>query len=200
MSVFVDIAPDEPQVDSSASAAPANKWRGRLTRAALPLLSLIVFFIVWQIAAASGIWNQTFVPYPSAVWRAFLDISTTHDGTANPLGDYLASLASVSTPEPSEVLPAHEWRFRGLADRVSQLTRHHEGRLDELLPAIRSHPGSSAWDLAAHLTWSRPWDQYERRMRIFAVTETDAHLRLLAARGLIAHTLGPVRRWTLTAR
>ena len=80
MSVFVDIAPDESQVDSPASVAPSGKWRGRLTRAALPLLSLVVFFVVWQLAAASGIWNQTFVPYPSTVWRAFLDISTTHDG------------------------------------------------------------------------------------------------------------------------
>ena len=44
------------------------------------MLSLIVFFVVWQIAAASGIWNQTFVPYPSTVWRAFIDVSTTHDG------------------------------------------------------------------------------------------------------------------------
>ena len=78
--MFVDIAPDESHVDSPAAAAPAGKWRGRLTRAALPLLSLIVFFVVWQLAAASGIWNQTFVPYPSTVWRAFLDISTTHDG------------------------------------------------------------------------------------------------------------------------
>ena len=40
-----------------------------------------MFFAVWQLAAASGIWNQTFVPYPSTVWRAFLDVSTTHDGT-----------------------------------------------------------------------------------------------------------------------
>ncbi len=79
MSVFVDIAPDESQVDSRP-AAPSGKWRGRLTRAALPLLSLVVFFAVWQLVAASGIWNQTFVPYPSTVWRALLDISTTHDG------------------------------------------------------------------------------------------------------------------------
>ena len=78
--MFVDIAPDESHVDSPGVAAPAGKWRGRLTRAALPLLSLIVFFGLWQLAAASGIWNQTFVPYPSTVWRAFLDVSTTHDG------------------------------------------------------------------------------------------------------------------------
>ena len=81
MSVFVDIAPDESRVDSPKVNAPTNKWQGRLTRATLPALSLIVFFVVWQIAAASGIWNQTFVPYPGTVWRAFLDVSTTHDGT-----------------------------------------------------------------------------------------------------------------------
>jgi taurine transport system permease protein len=79
--VFVDIAPDESQVDSPAAVVPSGKWRGRLTRGALPVLSLVVFFIVWQLVAASGIWNQTFVPYPSTVWHAFLDISTTHDGT-----------------------------------------------------------------------------------------------------------------------
>ena len=79
MSVFVDITPEE-----IASAAPArtgqSPWRGRLTRAALPLLSVVVFLGVWQLAAATGIWNQTFVPYPSTVWRAFIDVSTTHDG------------------------------------------------------------------------------------------------------------------------
>ena len=51
-----------------------------MTRAALPILSVAVFGVVWQLAAASGIWNQTFVPYPATVWRAFIDVSTTHDG------------------------------------------------------------------------------------------------------------------------
>ena len=103
-------------------------------------------------------------------------------GTPDPLGDYLQSLAAASADrEPAEVLPAHEWRFRGLADRAGQLREHHEHRLTELLDAIRDAPAlARPWQLAAHLTWSRPWDQYERRMRIFAVTETDAHLRLLA--------------------
>lgn len=75
MSVFVDIVPDEPTVEP-----PIRSWRTRLTRAVLPLLSLLVFFIVWQLVAASGIWNQTFVPYPKTVWHAFVDVSTTHDG------------------------------------------------------------------------------------------------------------------------
>jgi taurine transport system permease protein len=80
VSVFVDIVPDESQVDSPVDRAPRNKWRGRVVKAALPLLSVVVFLIVWQLAAAAGIWNATFVPYPATVWRAFIDVSTTHDG------------------------------------------------------------------------------------------------------------------------
>lgn len=128
------------------------------------------------------------------------NISTTHDGTPDPLGDYLSSLAAVSGNEPVEVLPAHEWRFRGLSARTGQLQNHHEHRLGELLAAIRAHPHCTAWQLAAHLTWSRPWEEYERRMRIFAVTETDAHLRLLAARGLIRSSGGGVPTWTASVR
>jgi hypothetical protein len=37
-------------------------------------------------------------------------------------------------------------------------------------------------------------------MRIFAVTETDAHLRLLASRGLVTGSGGPVPTWTLAVR
>jgi glyoxylase-like metal-dependent hydrolase (beta-lactamase superfamily II) len=128
------------------------------------------------------------------------NISTTHDGLDDPLRDYLDSLEKVGRDEPVEVLPAHEWRFRGLGDRTEQLRVHHEHRLAELLDAIRDHPASTPWELAAYLTWSRPWDQYERRMRIFAVTETDSHLRLLASRGLVTTDGGAVPTWTLTAR
>jgi glyoxylase-like metal-dependent hydrolase (beta-lactamase superfamily II) len=128
------------------------------------------------------------------------NISTGSTGLAHPLRDFLDSLSAVRDLAPAEVLPAHEWRFRGLDDRVDSLTAHHELRLTELLTAIRRNPDSTPWELAAHLTWSRPWDQYERGMRIFAVTETDAHLRLLASRGLVRGSDGPVQTWTIAAR
>ena len=81
MSVFVDIVPAEPKVDASRPGAPSQRWKGLLTKVGLPLLSVVVFFAVWQTVATLGIWNETFVPYPSTVWRAFVDVSTTHDGT-----------------------------------------------------------------------------------------------------------------------
>lgn len=78
MAVPVDLVPDDPVASSRRTSD--NPWVQRLTNVALPLLSLVVFVGVWQVAAASGIWNQTFVPYPSTVWSAFVDFSTTHDG------------------------------------------------------------------------------------------------------------------------
>ena len=110
------------------------------------------------------------------------------------------SSGAVRDLEVTEVLPAHEWRFTGLAARAQELAEHHEHRLAELLTAVAEHPGGTPWDLAAHLTWSRPWSSYERGMRVFAVTETDAHLRLLASRGLVRTTGGPVPTWTLAVR
>ncbi|WP_425437053.1 ABC transporter permease [Mycobacterium aquaticum] len=75
------MSPAESAADAPTAAAPPSRWRARLTKLALPLASVVVFLAVWQVVAWAGIWNQTFVPYPSTVWRAFIDVSTTHDGT-----------------------------------------------------------------------------------------------------------------------
>jgi glyoxylase-like metal-dependent hydrolase (beta-lactamase superfamily II) len=111
---------------------------------------------------------------------------------ANPLAEYLASLAKVRDLPVDEVLPAHEWRFRGLAQRADDIAAHHERRLAELLAAITAQPDATSWDLAGLLTWSRSWDQYSGRMRISAVTETAAHVLELLRRGLIASSGGTV--------
>ena len=50
-----------------------------------------------------------------------------------PLAAYLASLERVAARyDSAEVLPAHEYRFSGLADRVRVLLEHHERRADEI--------------------------------------------------------------------
>ncbi|WP_037163958.1 ABC transporter permease [Rhodococcoides fascians] len=79
MSTSVEVVPDDP-VRRSLPRASARRGNGYLTTIGLPLVSLVVFIGVWQVAASSGVWNETFVPYPSTVWKAFVDFSTTHDG------------------------------------------------------------------------------------------------------------------------
>ncbi|MBO0693436.1 MAG: MBL fold metallo-hydrolase, partial [Acidimicrobiaceae bacterium] len=68
------------------------------------------------------------------------NISAGPLGGRDPLGQFLMSLRAVRARVTDEVLPAHEWRFRGLAERVDQLLAHHAGRLQETLNAVRMHP------------------------------------------------------------
>jgi glyoxylase-like metal-dependent hydrolase (beta-lactamase superfamily II) len=118
---------------------------------------------------------------------------------ADALGEYLTSLDKIAGLPASEVLPAHEWRFSGLAGRVRQLAEHHEQRLSQLLEIIRRSPGLVAWQLAGLLTWSRSWDQYDGFMRISAVDETMAHVTRLLAMGLIRATGDQAPRYFATA-
>lgn len=80
MSVVTGIAPVESTPESPIAAVP-SRWWAALSKLVLPLASVVIFIAGWQVVAWAGIWNQTFVPYPGTVWRAFIDVSTTHDGT-----------------------------------------------------------------------------------------------------------------------
>ena len=113
---------------------------------------------------------------------------------ANPLGDYLESLAKVRALHPDEVLPAHEYRFSGLEDRVDALTKHHTDRLLEIEGILEKNPGTSCWDITLALSWSRPWDDIHDYMQRAANGETLAHLVLLERRGRV------VRESTVPAR
>ena len=67
--------------------------------------------------------------------------------------------------DTDEVLPAHRHRFGDLAQRVDEITRHHHRPLG-------GHRGESSprrvtlWQIAARLTWNRPWDQYPLALRL----------------------------------
>ncbi len=117
-----------------------------------------------------------------------------------PLADYLESLGKVRDLDVDEVMPAHEWRFRGLEQRADDIAAHHERRLAELLAAIAANPDATCWDLACQLTWSRSWDQYSGRMRVAAVTETASHVLELLRRGLISSSGGEVPTYRVAER
>lgn len=115
---------------------------------------------------------------------------------ADPLGDYLASLARLADLPTDEVLPAHEHRFIGLTARLAELRDHHEARFAEAVAAIADGI-DTAWDIAARMTWSRPWESIAAFMRRAAVGEAMAHLRALETRGVVRERLGEPSRWEL---
>jgi glyoxylase-like metal-dependent hydrolase (beta-lactamase superfamily II) len=102
---------------------------------------------------------------------------------ADPLGDYLASLARIEQAPPLEVLPAHQHRFGDVAERIAAVRAHHDERLAELREALSDAGGATLWELAERMTWNRAWDQIPAMMRRVAIGEAAAHLRLLERRG-----------------
>nr|WP_205615404.1 ABC transporter permease [Streptomyces harenosi] len=62
----------------------------------MPFGSLVVFLVLWELLAASGTWSATLVPPPAAVWDAFLDVSTTHDGMRGYNGTTLVEHLGIS--------------------------------------------------------------------------------------------------------
>jgi hypothetical protein len=125
------------------------------------------------------------------------NISVHPQQPGNPLAQFLESLARVGAFDVEEVLSAHEYRFRGLAARVESLTRHHQGRLDEIERLIRDHPGSSCWELTQKLPWSVPWSEIRGFQRRAAAGETLAHLVVLEVAGRIRRVDGDPIRWVL---
>lgn len=114
---------------------------------------------------------------------------------ANPLADFLDALQRVRSLDVDEVMPAHEWRFRGLRERTDELAAHHERRLNEVLEVLARLPGATCWEVTQRLTWSREWADVRGYMRRAAVGETLAHLVLLQSRGGATREGGNPARW-----
>ncbi|MYQ30434.1 MBL fold metallo-hydrolase [Streptomyces sp. SID4956] len=104
-----------------------------------------------------------------------------------PLTRFLESLERTAAFDDHDALPAHEYRFRGLAARTRQLRDHHEQRCRELLTVIDGLGSPTVWQVAERLSWSRPWAEVGQ-MRIGALAETEAHIRHLADQGELDFT------------
>jgi len=85
----------------------------------------------------------------------------------------------------AEALPAHEYRFRGIAERSDALIEHHHARAREVLDIVAAAGQPTIWEVTQNLTWSRPWDQITGYMRRAALAETEAHVEYLEREGLL---------------
>jgi glyoxylase-like metal-dependent hydrolase (beta-lactamase superfamily II) len=115
-------------------------------------------------------------------------------GREDPLGGYLSSLDRLAGLDPAEVLPAHEHRFTGLDARLDTLRRHHRRRLAQVAAALRVG-AVHGWDIAAAVTWHRPFEELRGFALRSALQDTLACLALLHARGLVRREPGPPERW-----
>jgi glyoxylase-like metal-dependent hydrolase (beta-lactamase superfamily II) len=103
---------------------------------------------------------------------------------ANPLQLFLKSVESMATlSDELTVLPSHGVPFKGVNERCSQLLRHHEHRLNELLAALKGEPMSAAQ--AVGVLFRRKMDGHQMS---FALGEAVAHLHYLWRKGSVVRT------------
>jgi glyoxylase-like metal-dependent hydrolase (beta-lactamase superfamily II) len=125
------------------------------------------------------------------------NIPSDSSSMANPLGAYLHSLDRLRLLPVRTVWPAHEWSFDDHITRIDQLREHHAARLDEVVMALTAG-AKTAWQVAAEMTWARPWTGMGATRRS-AVVEALAHLRLLEADERVRETTGPTSIWSASA-
>jgi glyoxylase-like metal-dependent hydrolase (beta-lactamase superfamily II) len=99
----------------------------------------------------------------------------------NSLGEYLASLASLTTTLPYDVLvlPGHGVPFYGLKTRIKQLADHHEERCGLIAEACRDTPKTSR-ELVPVVFHKYPLDVHQMG---FASGELIAHVNYMLVEG-----------------
>ena len=80
----------------------------------------------------------------------------------NPVAEYLDSLGRVVGHDDHEVLPGHNYRFTGLAERAAATAAHHRRRTDEVAAALERTPDASVFEVASVLTWTAGWQRLRR--------------------------------------
>ena len=115
----------------------------------------------------------------------------------NSLGEYLASLASLTTTLPYDllVLPGHGVPFYGLKTRIKQLADHHEERCRLIADACREQPKTSR-ELVPVVFNKHVLDEHQMG---FAAGELVAHINYMIVEGrLTAETRDGVLQFRTT--
>ena len=110
--------------------------------------------------------------------RITSNVSLNPFGASDPMAQFEESLLFFDSPEWEEweVLPGHEYRFRGLPARVRNIISSIRERSNEIGAVIDGSAMDSVWDVARRLRWYRPWETFAPIALRMALGETAAHL------------------------
>lgn len=95
---------------------------------------------------------------------------------SEPLGDYLRSLHRIAELDHCEVLPGHEYRFRGLRMRCEQIAAHHLRRTAAVQGVVERDGAASIWEVTSRLPWTRGWENLRGFALQSALRQTEMHL------------------------
>jgi glyoxylase-like metal-dependent hydrolase (beta-lactamase superfamily II) len=116
----------------------------------------------------------------------------------NPLRDYLNSLEKVKNLPVESILPGHEHIFHNLKDRINNLKKHHNKRLNEIKETLMDGP-KTVYQIGKIISWdSKPWPQMNFWTKRMAAAETYAHLIYLRNKQEIQEEQKTVLKYSLT--
>ncbi|WP_232676220.1 MBL fold metallo-hydrolase [Nocardioides sp. R-C-SC26] len=98
----------------------------------------------------------------------------------DPIGDLLASLDAIASFGASVAAPAHQYPYLDPGARARVLRDHHARELAQVASLARDH--ETAWEIAPHLSWPKPWSEMGLGTQRFALMHTAALLRGVPAR------------------
>lgn len=100
-------------------------------------------------------------------------------GIRDPLGNYLQSLYNLKKMVIQFAFPGHGNSGMPATERINQLIKHHQKRLNEIERLTFEWPHANSYELAGKVNWSTggvAWEQLSPGQRWMAFTETVAHL------------------------
>lgn len=112
-----------------------------------------------------------------------LDISNDE----NPLRHYFESLDRIYALDVDMVLPGHGRLFNDYRQRIREIKRHHQMRLDEVVSISKDEPSLTPYEIASRMTWdiNGKWPDFSVSQKWFATGEALSHLIFLRNRGII---------------
>jgi len=117
----------------------------------------------------------------------FPNVSLHPQSGEDPLGDYLNSLKAIEQLEVELVLPAHEYIFTDLKQRIQELYNHQKERGKAIVEVLKEG-AKTAYEISRKIPWiiDGVWLSYEELLPLdkrFAVMSTLAHLEPMRASG-----------------
>ncbi|MFT4008949.1 MAG: MBL fold metallo-hydrolase [Nocardioidaceae bacterium] len=93
----------------------------------------------------------------------------------DPANDLLTSLDTIAGLGATTACPAHQYPYTEVSERARSLRAFHQDEIEQVRRLLEHH--DTAWEVAPHLTWSRPWAELGIGSRRFALMHTLALVR-----------------------
>lgn len=104
------------------------------------------------------------------------------------LGTYFDNLKKVYEMDLLYVFGSHREQITDYRQRIDQLFKHHEHRLDEIIKALESSGPMSVREITKAMSWdisAKNWDEFPKSQKWFAAGEAHAHLEHLVHKDII---------------